>query len=271
MAYLIFSLYRILGKDAFEKILVIDNGSNDGSLSMLLDMEKNNLIELLVNERDQYHGPALNQAFSYLAAQRAKEGRLPVKDYVWILDSDTIILRKDSLQKALSYLVTSKSAIVGECGFKNERKLDANLWSLLVDPQVVWQPSMPLFTNGGAPSVLIQQTLRKRGIEIGHFPFMIDALVFHFGSGTVLTALAHKKMSSHIWYKWAKHWAPLGLRKNYDAEQDHIYRQFLRLFHSQCPVFDTTSLINACKKQSLLTMDMIDDLHKKGPVSHRIE
>src|SRR3954471_13121169 len=59
IAGLLFSLYRLLGKDQFATIVVVDNHSQDGSLALLDGCAEAGLIHLIRNRGQRYHGPAL--------------------------------------------------------------------------------------------------------------------------------------------------------------------------------------------------------------------
>ena len=70
IAGLLFSLYRLLGSAEFGRIVVVDNGSSDGSLDFLRAAEGAGLIDLIANDANRYHGPALTQGVSLMAQIR---------------------------------------------------------------------------------------------------------------------------------------------------------------------------------------------------------
>jgi len=72
IAGLLFSLYRLLGRDQFTTIVVVDNHSQDGSLPLLNACAEAGLLHLIRNERQHYHGPALNQGISWLARRQGQ-------------------------------------------------------------------------------------------------------------------------------------------------------------------------------------------------------
>src|SRR5207248_1684298 len=84
VARALLSLYRVLELNALSKIVVVDNASTDGSREFLEALAADGLITLIANDRQRYHGPALNQALSYLARGERRQASV---DYVWILDS----------------------------------------------------------------------------------------------------------------------------------------------------------------------------------------
>src|SRR5919199_6420498 len=61
IAQLVFSLYRLLGRSEFAQIVVVDNGSTDGSPELLEALHDAHLIHLIRNSGQHYHGPALTQ------------------------------------------------------------------------------------------------------------------------------------------------------------------------------------------------------------------
>ena len=84
-ALLLWSLRRILEWDSLE-IVVVDNGSKDGSAELLAGIAAAGGCRLLANATNRAHGPALTQAMSFLAS---RESDLP--EWVWVLDSDVVI------------------------------------------------------------------------------------------------------------------------------------------------------------------------------------
>jgi hypothetical protein len=72
IAGLVFSLYRRLGSSEFARLVIVDNASTDGSRELLEAMHAAGLIDLIVNPRQRYHGPALTQGISWLAERQTE-------------------------------------------------------------------------------------------------------------------------------------------------------------------------------------------------------
>ena len=84
IAQLIYSLYRILQPPMF-RLVVVDNGSTDGSAELLSAAAAAGLCHLVANPTNRHHGPGLNQGVSYLAEATRRDGAVPIS-YVWLLD-----------------------------------------------------------------------------------------------------------------------------------------------------------------------------------------
>lgn len=67
-AFLLWSLHRVLDSPDAE-VVIVDNGSIDGSGELLSDAQDAGLCVLLVNDRNVGHGRALNQALSFLSSR----------------------------------------------------------------------------------------------------------------------------------------------------------------------------------------------------------
>lgn len=62
-ALLLWSLYRVLEWGALD-VVVVDNSSRDGSAELLAQAQDAGLCDLIANNANLFHGPALNQALS---------------------------------------------------------------------------------------------------------------------------------------------------------------------------------------------------------------
>ena len=107
-ALLLWSLRRILEWESLE-VIVVNNGSKDGSADLLAGIAAAGGCRLIANATNRMHGPALTQAMSFLASH---ESDLP--QWVWVLDSDVVISRPDALKKGLERADETTAAIVGE-------------------------------------------------------------------------------------------------------------------------------------------------------------
>jgi len=72
-ALLLWSLRTIVNWPDLE-IVVVENGSADGSAELLAEAAQAGICVLLANDVNRQHGPGLNQGISWLAARR---GPLP--------------------------------------------------------------------------------------------------------------------------------------------------------------------------------------------------
>ena len=236
VAQLVFSLRRVLPAGSLADVVVVDNGSRDGSVEMLRALESAGMVTLLANRRQRYHGPGLNQALSHLA-RRATE-----IDFVWILDSDVAVLRGDTLADAVPAIEGAGAAMLGQ---EEPGRGQLPLNCLLVDPRRVWRRGLPPFEHAGDPAERLQRALAGRGERLEPFPFRHGSYVLHLGRGS-LRGLVERGESGNDLFGWAgdHHEAHFGGHP-FGAE---LHARFLERFRAEVPDDDPRTLVRACAR-----------------------
>src|SRR4051794_1290406 len=113
LANLVFSLYRVLDRDEFSALVVVDNGSIDDSGSLLGALKEAGLVHHVVdNRRLPYHGPGLNRGVSFLAEHQVN----PTFEARWVgaVDSDVVALRPGGLRAASRRLIDDGAVLAGQ-------------------------------------------------------------------------------------------------------------------------------------------------------------
>jgi glycosyltransferase involved in cell wall biosynthesis len=196
-ALLLWSLRRILRWESLE-IVVVDNSSTDGSAKLLAQVAAAGGCRLIPNPGNAMHGPALNQAMSFIAARRSEIPR-----WVWVLDSDVVISRPDALEKAVERAEATDAAVVGESSWDQWHETGCFLaYSLLVDPARVWRDGIEPFADGGDPAFGLLQSAQAYGETLAEFPFARDGYVIHRGRGS-LAAVWASGDTAHPFHDWA--------------------------------------------------------------------
>ena len=245
IAQLIFSLYGRLGKQQLAQILVVDNASTDGSRELLERMARAGLVELMVNDRQRYHGPALNQAMNRLAEQEEVGGLARHIQYVWVLDSDCVIVRPDTLTEATRALQRSGAALAGQVSANQWHAEETiGLFSLLFDPSRVWRDPIPPFEDSGEPSLSLQLGCARAGLWRTEFPFTHDGYLVHRGRST-LAELVSRGETANKHYRWAlDHHEP---HFNGEPGAVDLYRVFQADFAKACRNLETDdAIVHAC-------------------------
>ncbi|HEY3479673.1 MAG TPA: glycosyltransferase family 2 protein [Streptomyces sp.] len=225
IAFLLWSLRTIVHWPDLE-IVVVDNGSRDGSARMLADAAERGLCTLLANDDNRQHGPGLNQGISHLAGRPG-----PHPEWIWVLDSDVVATRPDALSAAVATAHEHSAALVGE--LQQDRwhpEGSFGLFSLLIDPAVVWQEAIGPFTDGGDPASDLLASVARQAVPTAVFPFTADGHVIHRGRGT-LAAVHAAEDREHPLYPWAEthheaHFAEVaGAEQRYLALLDRFRRE----------------------------------------------
>jgi hypothetical protein len=239
-AFLLWSLCTIVSWPELE-IVVVDNGSRDGSAQLLVEAERGGVCTLLANRANRQHGPGLNQAISYLAS---RPGTRP--EWIWILDSDVVAARADALSAAVATAWEHSAALVGEPQH-DQWHSDGRFgqYSLLMDPAVVWQPRPGPFTGGGDPSLELLTSAARLGIPMAPFPFTAAGHVIHRGRSS-LAAVYHAGDGFHPMYEWAAHHHVPHFAGVPGADQRHD--ALLREFRKETGPLTGTALAAACRK-----------------------
>jgi glycosyltransferase involved in cell wall biosynthesis len=241
-ALLLWSLRQILQWPCLD-VVVVDNGSDDGSAELLADAEKGGVCVLLANHRNRHHGPALTQGISWLAA---RSGSLP--NWIWVLDSDVVVSRPDAVSAAVAAADGHSAALVGESHWDRWHKVDRfESYSLLFRPDQVWRPGVQPFVEGGDPSFDLIGSLTQLGIRTTEFPFTADNYLIHRGRSS-LAAVVDSEDSSHPHYNWAvEHHHPHFGGIAGAAERHEL---LLRSFRDEVGPLSGPSLVSACSRSS---------------------
>jgi hypothetical protein len=259
ISQLLFSLYRILGRSEFTIVVVVDNGSTDGSRQILESLAAAQLIQLVANADQQYHGPGLNQGISWLANRQESADPADQIQYVWSLDSDVVVLRRDTARDALGAFEGTGAAAVGQSqdnpvtkrAMRNNPSM-LSPFSLILDPVQIWQPSIPPFLEDGAPGAGMQVAADADGLRLVSFPFVEHGYLIHLGRGT-LRAIAESRDTTNRYYTWAA-----GHNDPYYMGQEgapSMYQRFCELFGEEVGDPTPERVTAACSASDLLSFD----------------
>jgi glycosyltransferase involved in cell wall biosynthesis len=235
---LLWSLRRIVRWPDLD-IVVVDNGSADGSEQMLAGAAREGVCTLLANDTNRHHGPALNQGISWLAARPG-----PLPEWLWILDSDVVAARPGVLAEAVAAARGGSAALAGEPQWDPWHQAERfGNHCLLLDPARVWRPGIGPFTDDGDPGFGLLSSAAHAGLGLAAFPFAAAGHVIHRGRGS-LAAVYAAGDRSHRDYGWAAgHHDPHFGQVPGAAERHH---ELLRAFRDQTGPLTGPSLAAAC-------------------------
>ncbi len=251
LAGLIFSLCRILGREQLARIVVVDNGSTDDSRSLIGGLADAGLVDAVWNRRQRYHGPGLNDGVEFLRRRptHASDPRDRTR-FIWTLDTDTAVLRADTLATALPAMAGAQAALCGEYQDGEMREGYAHVSSLLFEPARIWRRGFSPFEEHGVPALALQRSMIRRGVPRLDFPFRRAGHVVHLGHGT-LRAVAEAGERSNRYFDWAReHRDPhFG-----DTRGAWLYEEFLEAFRAEAGDRSPQAVVDACLRSDRIRL-----------------
>jgi glycosyltransferase involved in cell wall biosynthesis len=244
LAALLFSLCRILGREKISRIVVVDNNSTDSSRLWLKSLADAGLIDVVLNNRQRYHGPGLNDGIQFLERMQRNPTRPEdITDYIWVLDSDVIVLRDDVINDAIAAMRNSNSALCGQFQTDAMQEGYAHISSIIFDPLKIWRRGFSPFEESGAPGVAMQRSLIRRRVNRLDFPFRARGYLIHFGRGT-LRIVREKQDRSNKYFTWADdHWE---IHYQGDRNGRYLYEEFQTVFTKEVPDVSPKSFTEVC-------------------------
>jgi glycosyltransferase involved in cell wall biosynthesis len=250
LAQLLVTLRRVPPPDALHSLLVVDTGASDDERAVLRALSEEGVIRHLELGRRAGHGAALNAGISTLCdAVRAGE---PAPAYVWVLDSDVLVLRADVVDAAVAAMEGERTALIGQLQYDELADLGgyAHISSVMLNPRLVWRRGVPPFVDDGTPGVAQQRRLRRAGLPVREFPFYSDRYLLHLGQGA-LRGIADRRETGHPLYEWAVETYEIHYHDNPDGAE--IHASVTAQIDRELPAVDPASVVAACTRADRIT------------------
>lgn len=235
ISHLLFSLFRFMSAKARSNmdILIIDNASTDESRDILLAFQQVGMIRTILNDRQLYHGPALNQAVDVAVMEKY--------DYLWTMDSDVVVIREEIVYDAIEFMVKTNAAIIGQ-EYLTMRMDNVPHISCMVFDMARCKPK---FGHSGNPA----RKICAEAEPILNFPFRREYYILHMGGGTRAMIKATNDQGNEFF----------AVRGSLSAWPDgelpsQIYEQFKQIYQSEVPTPD--HLLEACHRPATLQLNL---------------
>jgi hypothetical protein len=166
------------------RVLLVDNASSDGSFDFLTNLAAASRVSAVRNPGSTSHGVGLRFGLDWLEqADQALPSSQRCNLY-WVVDTDILFLRPDSLPLLVEDLHRTQAALMGELQFDLGEPY-AHPCSLLLRRDAYRDPRTLPFVDHGAPALWLERSLRRARLGLRDFPMRRDEHILHRGRGSI--------------------------------------------------------------------------------------
>lgn len=172
-------------------IVIVDNGSTDGSWDFLKLLSSRTRIYCVRNSGRTSHASGLR--FGIKASKQICDNSQSGPENYFVIDADILFLRNDLLSRMVQMLNGEQAAVVGELQYDVGEPY-AHPSCMLLHGDSYQDPRVWPFVDHGAPALWLQRSMRRIGMRIVDFPIKKDEYIVHVGRGSLagIKAFAHR-------------------------------------------------------------------------------
>ena len=196
-------------------------------------------VELVLDRRAKRHGESLNQALDLIQARRELSTRSGVGQFVMVLDSDTIVLRRDAVSRVVATARELNAAVVGQFQFDALPDGYAHPCAMLLNIDKTSEVGAR-FDDSGAPATQLHQQLRQVRATIVDYPILKQHDVLHVGRATRRAAVVRRSRADDS-FRWEPHYHAV-------PEGGEIHDRFLSVYRRHVADDESKTFITACLK-----------------------
>lgn len=171
----------ISGTTKVQHVVVVDNGSKDGSLNFFQKFTDSSIVKCVRNKGLSNHASGLRFGINHIANIELKTDVNKRTNLYLIVDSDIIFL-KNPLPTMINQINEQEAGLIGEIQYDVGEPY-AHPSCFLLRRDCYEDPRIWPFVNHGAPALWLQQSMKKAGMDIIDFPVRSDDYILHRGRG----------------------------------------------------------------------------------------